>query len=276
MTDFLTSLVARTLAPPALAPRLRSRFEPLAFDDGAISETGREIDIDALARPTPSLVGAPEAAGAPAPDKKAARVPPGIRESGPPSPREPEAHGALPVLRPVSEGESLAIQQQPAAALHAGRAAQPERSGGPGRQTAGSQAVETVSALSQQGEIRIETQGETHREIDREASRETSHEAHRDTNRETPDEAREPARTAERARTIATRVLERSEITRVFGQQPHAAREEAVSEPSIQISIGRVEVRGVAPAAVPSRAAKPSPVLSLDGYLDRRNRKDGR
>jgi hypothetical protein len=46
------------------------------------------------------------------------------------------------------------------------------------------------------------------------------------------------------------------------------------SEPSIRVSIGRVEVRAVFPTPPPRRAqtARPKPGLSLDEYLKRRNR----
>jgi hypothetical protein len=89
-------------------------------------------------------------------------------------------------------------------------------------------------------------------------------------------ERRESTRTVERTRTVATRILEGSEIARNSAQPVHPARVEAAPEPNIQISIGRVEVRAAAPAPVQSRAAKRSPVMALDDYLDRRNRKSGR
>ena len=46
------------------------------------------------------------------------------------------------------------------------------------------------------------------------------------------------------------------------------------AEPSIRVSIGRVEVRAVFPTAPPRRAqpARPKPSLSLDDYLKQRNR----
>ena len=50
-------------------------------------------------------------------------------------------------------------------------------------------------------------------------------------------------------------------------QQQHPA-----PQPTIEVTIGRIEVRATQPATAPSRAAAPSPVMSLDDYLRARVR----
>jgi hypothetical protein len=246
MTDFLTSLVARTIAPPSLTPRLRSRFEPLAFDDAGIVESVREIAIDGPALPAPSRTSAPPAE-VPDREEKSQAVPvsPRRRDSAPPSRREAEATRVAPLVAQPAETPEFAPRPQPAA-VPVPRITQPERTAAPlGHRTAAPPPAEPAAVPSEHRETRVET--------------------------------RESTRTIERARTIATRILERSETSRLFAQ-PRAATPQAAAapEPTIHISIGRVEVRAAAaPAAVP-RAARRSAVQSLDDYLDRRNRKDGR
>ncbi len=248
MTDFLTTLVARTIAPPSLTPRLRSRFEPLAFDDAGIVESVREIAIDGPSSPAPSLASAPSAE-VPDREEKVQAVPvsPRRRESAPPSRREAEATRIVPLVTQSAETPEFAARPEPVAVVPAPHITQPERAAAPlGHRTAAPPPAEPAPAPIEHRETRVET--------------------------------RESTRTIERARTIATRLLERSETSRLFAQPPRAAAPQAAAapEPTIHISIGRVEVRAAAtPAAVP-RAAKRSAVQSLDDYLDRRNRKDGR
>jgi len=43
------------------------------------------------------------------------------------------------------------------------------------------------------------------------------------------------------------------------------------TEPTVHVTIGRVEIRAVAAAATPTRAAPPKPALSLSDYLQRRD-----
>jgi hypothetical protein len=250
MTDFLTSLVARTIAAPTLTPRLRSRFEPLAFDDAGIVESVREIAINGPASPASSLAAAPRAAEVDR-EEKAQPVPVSLRkrESASPSPRMAEATRVAPPITPPEETpEPLAPRPEPAVPGPPPRFAEPERTTAPvGHRTAAPPPAETAAASIEHRGTRVET--------------------------------RESTQTVERARTIATRILQRSETARLFAQPPRAATPQAAAapEPNIHISIGRVEVRAApAASAVPPRVARRSAVQSLDDYLDRRNRKDGR
>ena len=55
-----------------------------------------------------------------------------------------------------------------------------------------------------------------------------------------------------------------------FAAQPQPQR--PALQPTIKVTIGRIEVRATQPASAPSRAAAPSPVMSLDDYLRARAR----
>lgn len=52
--------------------------------------------------------------------------------------------------------------------------------------------------------------------------------------------------------------------------QPIASAETKAAEPTVHVTIGRVEIRAVAAPAAPKRPAPPKPTLSLADYLDRR------
>ena len=62
------------------------------------------------------------------------------------------------------------------------------------------------------------------------------------------------------------------ELTNKVSAEPEAKPE---GTPTIQVTIGRVEVRAITPPATPAprtRPARPGPALSLDDYLRERNR----
>jgi len=56
------------------------------------------------------------------------------------------------------------------------------------------------------------------------------------------------------------------------GPGPQASAEPA---PTIQVTIGRIEVRATSPAAPPQKQKAASPAMSLEEYLGRRARRGG-
>jgi len=80
--------------------------------------------------------------------------------------------------------------------------------------------------------------------------------------------------TFERTGTPVRDYPERSESVELGGSSSYSTRENAFSrtEPTIRVTIGRIEVRAVSPPAPPPRQTKqPAPKMSLDDYLRSRN-----
>lgn len=65
-------------------------------------------------------------------------------------------------------------------------------------------------------------------------------------------------------------ILQASVVARMASESPHPTQRAQNSEPTIHVTIGRVEVRAVAaPTSDRVRPERPSPVMSLDEYLRR-------
>jgi hypothetical protein len=81
-----------------------------------------------------------------------------------------------------------------------------------------------------------------------------------------------PARTERpAARTPAARLARRELVDRETAAEPWPATPEAPAEPTIQVTIGRVEIRATPQGEVrPARAEVRTPALGLDEYLRRR------
>lgn len=61
-------------------------------------------------------------------------------------------------------------------------------------------------------------------------------------------------------------------VVRSMRSMPVVGREPAPPAPTIQVTIGRIEVRATPPTAAPARAARPAtPKLSLEDYLRSRS-----
>lgn len=75
--------------------------------------------------------------------------------------------------------------------------------------------------------------------------------------------------------TIGGRGLLPASSTRLRKARLRSAGRTGAAEPTIEVTIGRIEVRGPAPAEPHRAAAKPSPGQSLEEYLRRRSRRSG-
>lgn len=251
MTDFLHRLALRTVAPEQLVrPRLPSRFErggPVSFEEEAFETTAAE-------RPSPSSPGQP-------------RVPAvaSLREHEPP-PRErtPErAQASAPVPPPVAaRGEKSPKPPDPQPRR---RAETRTRREVVQQVTAETRLVDVPGPRVAADPVPVEATAAT-REPETPAA-------------PPPPAERLPADppAAVHVRTLETRTAAASERVVVRERLPRRERASAAAaaEPTINVSIGRVEVRAVpAPAhQPPTRAAAPA-AKPLDEYL--REQAEGR
>jgi hypothetical protein len=275
MSDFLTNLVARTVGAPSLRPRVRSRFEPPAAADppalvarleqSSPAATGVLASVsDTVPGPTRARMTQQDLSVDP-PRRTATDAPLALRsepqrgasrESG--EPESPEGdHGSAPplttVARPPVQPEAPEQRRTPAAA------APPHVL---------SQARNVIAPARPLTESVIETREIVVRET---ATPATTH----------PQSPQPPALPRHRHDERPPRIelpVPGPETRFVHAERrspgvPHSRPEApAPSEPVIQVSIGRVEVRAVTPqpAAKQGRAPRPG-AMTIDDYAARRN-----
>ena len=279
MTDFLTNLAARTIAPPTLRPRTRMRFEPVedappAMDEPVAAAEGTTLFRRPLFRqpadpPRRSETRRPtqHAASVPAtPSPHAAEVAASHESAPPPQTRVIAGSHDVPVVEVrVPQERTVTVTREKRVVVPGDRRVvvveQQQENVAQERPPARAY-VEASSAVRQPpSPLSLST---TTAAAARGAARQSG---------ELPDRA-PAARTPTRG---STRVVNRTEHTReMIGTH---TREQLASppaaEPTIHVSIGRVEVRAVAPPAPPPRAQAQKP-MSIDDYMARREAKERR
>lgn len=266
MSDFLTNLAARTIATPSLRPRNRMRFEPAAAEPMAIQ---------------------PDVAHDEAP---AAPIPPALPRGNPPvrqpavfatrTEREPPAPPTAPVQAEVvapPQTDTPPIAPDPADNPQVIREPAPPRRIVNVATTAPerivelpAQVVETiVERVTETRDVpsvkRIAITAETpaerpHRYDEQEPRIESVAPAYEEERSETAPDRSTPTRPATAARPR----------TAFFPMPAESTQAAPEREAVVQVSIGRIEVRAVRPAA-PSRAAeRANPIMTIDEYMARR------
>src|SRR5258708_11441458 len=257
MSDFLTSLAARTIAAPSLRPRTRSRFEPAEGEP---------------ALPVAAIPGRREA----------------IARAMAPPPREPVSHAAE--LQPLTAGVEP-VERHDAMEI---RTPREERRREPHSEVRTETVLDTVERVIETHDTveihdtRTITQplpspapaapAPDTRLVRRsdDAPPATRHQPREDA-------AQPPPPRPDATRDIRERVITRREAMpapppRTTRPRPRAAAAEpaASPEPVIHVSIGRVEVRAVTARETPQRTPKRSPVMTIDDYVAKRNAKERR
>jgi len=265
MSDFLTNLAARALGAPTLRPRTRSRFDPEPETSPWIEAPAEPVAEQRAAQKesTSRRVDEPPST-APLVDSKTRRLddspPPPRRETEPPPRIEPREVWSAEAAPPLSN-------------LRANRKAEAL----PPHST-------TVATHTE------------HHTTERVVERRVEHHDHT-TVRVEPTSLRVDESTRERLLDDSeTRRLEDSTPRHRYDEQPPRIERErreampaleprpatpqrprieapAAPEPTIHVSIGRVEVRAAAPAATPQRTRTRNAPMTLEDYAARRNAK---
>lgn len=232
MSDFLTNLAARTLAPPTLRPRLRLRFEPESTDaepafDGAARE---EV---AAAPPDPHV-------DLPAPSPRPRVDPPPVPPSAP---------------RPVARTETIAQQLITHTERHTDRTTE--------RRVIEERHTQTRVAFTPSAQPPAPpTRPHRHDLQPPRAERAVP------TARADAHAVKAEARAAAKQPPQTNKPFERASSRSRTPDVPPA-------EPTVHVSIGRIEVRAATPPAprAPSRARQ---VMTIDDYVARQNAKERR
>jgi hypothetical protein len=269
MSDFLTNLAARTLGAPTLRPRLRSRFEPAPVTGGIALESapprlspGRAARADATAEmprrmtvdaAPPARTATPQRQHSPAPNETKQPV--------------DDDHIALPVSADIVAGNP----PQPAPPPERRTVAATTTPISSSRSTPQPPPVLTDSIHESLSGPFVETREIIVREPaapgDATATPQPTRPRHR------YDE--QPPRIE---RTVVSREMHFASAAPRSARAPQSRMEvPAQSEPVIQVSIGRVEVRAVTPppAAKANRTPRAA-AMTIDDYAARRNAKGRR
>jgi hypothetical protein len=266
VSDFLTNLAARTIATPSLRPRSRMRFEPAAAEPPAIApDVARD---EAPAAPTPPAL---------------PRGKPPVRQPAAFATRTESEPPAPPV--PPMQAEVVAPPQYAAPPATADPSDEPQIIREPARPpriiNVPTTALERIVELPEQAAetivervtetravpsikritINAETPAERPHRYDEQAPRiEPVAPAHEEERSETAPDRRAPAQRATTARPRTAFFPMPAEST------PAAPEREAV----VQVSIGRIEVRAVRPAAPQRTAERANPIMTIEEYMSRR------
>jgi|SRR5579871_5521360 len=253
MMDFVSSLITRSFTEqPVLRPRLASLFEPAANADFAPAEAARsedtrlvhEVEVDREATPN------------------AERVARAVRHERPP------AQNQSPVVAPMLSPGAMSLRFVPAMVEEHLQ-----------ERNAVSRARKAPSAVREEPEIGAAIEPRT----------KATDAASRPFSASLPSAANAPERTAQRdpreQLVIAPKAIpeiavphRRAESSREV-QLPQGAQHRAAtalrslstsSETTVNVSIGRIEVRAVSENKPAQRSRPASPVMSLEDYLQRR------
>jgi hypothetical protein len=253
MTDFLTNLAARTLAQPRLRPRTRMRFEPVEGDVAMEAE---------YPSPRPSLRDRGErVAEGPArdPEERHTVMPP------PPAHLVTQTISSVPEV--VTETHEVPVTNTVLVPRERSVTITKEK-----RIVIPQDRTHVVPIPSRAA---IEGRAETTRAV--EAAPHERDEAAPGTQPHQPAETpafRERTRNVQNTRTIDRTEHTRERLTRTLTRETHAQAEPG-SEPAIHVSIGRVEVRAIAPPAATPKTPAQKP-MSIDDYVAQRERKERR
>jgi hypothetical protein len=265
MSDFLTNLAVRVLGAPALRPRLRSRFEPAPAAAGIALET-------APPRREQERMTRVEVAGEP-PRRMVIGAVPAVPRSMPQRQPPPLVPGET--KRPVEDDHT----SPPASADSATHPPPPPAAAPPQQRriAAAVPPVVTASRGTPPAHVLTESIVETREIIVREAGAPDAA-----STQPAPPPALPRHRYDEQPPRIERTVVSREALFANAPPRPARASQSrmdvpAPSEPVIQVSIGRVEVRAVTPppAAKPNRAPRAA-AMTIDDYAARRNAKGRR
>jgi hypothetical protein len=277
MTDFLSNLVARTIAQPALQPRTRGRFEPAAAEAAPLVWPEAQPQV---ARPTDSV--APRAAATP-------RVRTAMSE-----PARTEA-----TVRDESEHEEPPRETVTPKNIEPPRPTPMRRATEPAPPAPRTQTREAATPPQP-------ARAETHREVERETVVEVvtrtepatpPMQRRAKTSRTTPPEPTTPHRHDEvppridateppsPASAEPAQATTRTTRTRrdTFANAPRLPASRQLADPrpltpdptpTIHVSIGRIEVRATTQQAPPRRESTRAP-MSIDEYVARRDANGG-
>jgi hypothetical protein len=256
MSNYLTRLVARTLTPVTLRPRTRLLFE----DAAAVPPMPEETPV--ITRSRPSLVVPEVAATSAHREDVVERTPdfspidrPEARPAFEPPPRRTRVHEDEP--RPTVSFELPRVTHDDA----------------PPQTRTEMIRVESPSPRVAVSPPSMQTIVETHETVRSERETVTLHDERIvqtvDRVERVPVASPSPRKENPTVRNVTTRRV----TTRAAAPQP--APQAQPVEPTIHVSIGRIEVRANTQAATPRRRENP-PALTLDAYLERRNGKSGR
>lgn len=275
MSDYLTSIVAKTLAPATLRPRTRMLFEPESAGDTplfAVEETpSARGEREIAARPAPAASAAHRrhqdqeqaVRGESRTDnaRSAADVPIAV-----PAPGQPVPSSEIEIRHDDAPRSDLA----PRVLVNETILEAPPRT-----------IIETSDAPPQRERILREPRPPRERILREEApprertriervTREAAVLIERD---ELPDPEQHAADAVPRPRAPREikRAVHESQPRRMAAARP--IEERGQTEPVINVSIGRIEVRAVPSAVAASQPRATAPRLTLDDYLGRRNGK---
>jgi hypothetical protein len=274
MSDFLTNLAARALGAPTLRPRLRSRFEPAPATGDVPFESapprlssGRAATVDAsFETPRRTSVDFAQAVQ-PATQQRQ----PSIIPSETTKQRVEESHTAPPTSAHIAvhPPQQAAPPQRRTLVTAATTTIISPRSTPPPAHVSSQPITETVTKTL------IETIAETREIIIREPAVLGPESA---TPPPTPPRHRYDEQPPRIERTVVSRELHFANSAPRPARGTQSRMEvPAQSEPVIQVSIGRVEVRAITPppAAKPNRTPRAA-AMSIDDYAARRNAKGRR
>jgi hypothetical protein len=265
MSDFFSNLVARTIAQPTLRPRTRSRFEAPALDETPpvwpeATRTARTDEEPRTATAAPASPSTPQL-----PAERARPV--GMRRSVTPAPDARDVQKNAQKIeesagrerselsepgRPPDEATRAVAQDQKRVVIE--RDVQ--------RVVDSSERVVPVAVqvpVAVPVRVPVPVAARPHR---------YDEQPPRIIERRGPREIEE----VQRERVIRT-TLERTQ--RVIGKAQQA-ESATPSEPTIQVSIGRIEVRAVTSAPQPRNASRGNGTMSIDDYVAKRKAKDRR
>ena len=263
MSDFLINLAARTVGTPALRPRLRSRFEPAPLADAGVAfeatmpglspgragvvegipESPRKATIDAV--PAPPSLPTPARTSLPLPHKTNQRT-----DDDPISAPAPAPAAAAVTSPPAVPPPRRTTIDAPAAVP-------------PTRSTPAPERVVTESI--------VETRDIIVREPALPAVASATATSPAPVRHRYDEQPPRIERTVVSRETHFATATPRS--TRVAQPRMEVP---PVSEPVIQVSIGRVEVRAVAPPPAVKQHRTARPAMTIDDYAARRNAKGRR
>lgn len=262
MSDYLTTLAARTIATPSLTPRLRMRFEPETKD--LVPPAEERVERTAPPPPRARIAQTEPLAPAPRPrenaiERETARhvttAPVEPAQSRPPAQRiehvtslQPETRVVERVIERVEVPRAIEREPQPVVRT----VAAPPRT----------HVVERVSEHTETIEKRTDATHHVIAEKQQAAPR-----PHR-LDLQPPRVEREHSRTFERIVMAEPRVLERDRVIRERGATPFARAPIAApqSEPAVQVSIGRIEVRATT-QQTPRASSRTRSVMTIDDYV---------
>lgn len=287
MSDFLTDLLARSLEPPAIRPRLPSVYEPVGSGGPRAEERGPKAILDVPAGPPAIGPAGPvlPPASRPVTPNEAAVSPRSVSPLHRTPPSEPSETSEPPHRTPAVRRED---RTEPLGATGAEEGAPPRRRGGRARERqdrrerTNTEVEPLRPASSRERDREPDPTSSTPRRIDPRDDRGSGLPpvplaASREVEQPRPASGRDPRRGPAEVRVQPVPgprevVVRRSAVVPVhLPALPAPGRADTVDAPIVHVSIGRIEVRAVpAKDVVRPRSPAVSPTMTLEEYLHRR------